>query len=457
MEGATGARRRTAGSKTSTIPTAIVATPATPATANATATDASTAATAGATGQQPRVYDAQVEAALIAAQLPLGATLTVDHVPAYLSFNKHIKVGYRRPMTRWECIKSLFSWHNESINIWVHIFIFALYFRLLLNEVIAGPIMPDAEHAARLAAAEIAHPHHVHRDGDSWATDYLYALWDATYFDRLMALDTLDWNRLVSLFALSFIFGGSIIYHTFMPSCRSEVSYQRLLNFDVFGCVIGTGGTGLAFLLYGFKCQHPFFANGVAGTFIVYSIYTIYKALISTSAKERFGAIGTFCAVRFVLGVLQYLPKIGYHARPGALVFHVLGQALLLLGGGINALRWPEKHSWVRFGRDPVTGDRLGAEKAPATARNTASAASATVANGEEEEEEEKVASPRGFACVHGVGVVGHNQQLNLGNAIDYALNSHQLWHLLSMVASTCAYFGALHDSLDWREVVCDA
>ena len=44
-----------------------------------------------------------------------------EAVPEYLQFNPWILNGYRRPnMSSLECIKSLFYFHNESINIFTH-------------------------------------------------------------------------------------------------------------------------------------------------------------------------------------------------------------------------------------------------------------------------------------------------------------------------------------------------
>lgn len=44
-----------------------------------------------------------------------------EAVPEYLQFNPWILEGYRRPnMSSLECIKSLFYFHNESINIFTH-------------------------------------------------------------------------------------------------------------------------------------------------------------------------------------------------------------------------------------------------------------------------------------------------------------------------------------------------
>lgn len=41
-------------------------------------------------------------------------------VPQHLQFNKYVLEGYRMNLSTWECIKSLFYWHNETFNIYSH-------------------------------------------------------------------------------------------------------------------------------------------------------------------------------------------------------------------------------------------------------------------------------------------------------------------------------------------------
>lgn len=69
-----------------------------------------------------------------------GRSLLVpkEAVPEYLQFNPWILEGYRRPnMSSLECIKSLFYFHNESINIFTHGKSFSItthfYFTLVFN------------------------------------------------------------------------------------------------------------------------------------------------------------------------------------------------------------------------------------------------------------------------------------------------------------------------------------
>merc|ERR1711977_617624 len=48
-------------------------------------------------------------------------------IPEYLIFNKHILSGYRVNFTVKDSLLSLFTLHNESINIWTHVAGFLLF------------------------------------------------------------------------------------------------------------------------------------------------------------------------------------------------------------------------------------------------------------------------------------------------------------------------------------------
>lgn len=52
---------------------------------------------------------------------PLKKTLlSISDMPAYLQFNRYIENGYRPLTHTWGCIKSLFTFHNETLNILTH-------------------------------------------------------------------------------------------------------------------------------------------------------------------------------------------------------------------------------------------------------------------------------------------------------------------------------------------------
>jgi len=58
--------------------------------------------------------------------------LKIDEVPEYLRSNPYIRTGYRSPQKYSECLKSVLSLHNETLNIWTHLVGFLVFFTVLL-------------------------------------------------------------------------------------------------------------------------------------------------------------------------------------------------------------------------------------------------------------------------------------------------------------------------------------
>mmetsp|Transcript_1476 Transcript_1476/g.5564 ORF Transcript_1476/g.5564 Transcript_1476/m.5564 type:complete len:481 (-) Transcript_1476:2403-3845(-) len=68
-------------------------------------------------------------------------------VPRYLIFNQHILSGYRVNFTVRDSLYSLFTLHNESINIWTHVFGFVLFLVLAVALCWAPHTMLDVTQA----------------------------------------------------------------------------------------------------------------------------------------------------------------------------------------------------------------------------------------------------------------------------------------------------------------------
>ena len=56
--------------------------------------------------------------------------LHITEVEAYRRYNPYILNGYRKRLSFASCLKSVFSWHNQTMNIWTHLlgFFFFLYY-----------------------------------------------------------------------------------------------------------------------------------------------------------------------------------------------------------------------------------------------------------------------------------------------------------------------------------------
>jgi adiponectin receptor len=47
--------------------------------------------------------------------------ISFDNIPSYLQFNRRIVRGYRVGYNFRSLFKSLFEWHNETVNAWTHL------------------------------------------------------------------------------------------------------------------------------------------------------------------------------------------------------------------------------------------------------------------------------------------------------------------------------------------------
>lgn len=62
----------------------------------------------------------------------------IDCVPPHVQ-NAHIISGYRHEYSYWEAVTSLFTLHNETLNVWSHIFGILLFLYLLYDVVVHAP------------------------------------------------------------------------------------------------------------------------------------------------------------------------------------------------------------------------------------------------------------------------------------------------------------------------------
>lgn len=129
--------------------------------------------------------------------------------PPFLLGNPHIKSGYRGYLPTKLCLKSLFTLHNESINIWSHLLVGLFFF--------------------------------IH-----YFTDYSLVRTDdnTTIYDQL-AFFTMIAAVQIAMFA-------SAAYHLF--NCQSEEAHFRFLLTDCIGIAIGLSGCFFPVMHYAFYC-----------------------------------------------------------------------------------------------------------------------------------------------------------------------------------------------------------
>ena len=61
------------------------------------------------------------------------ATTSINEAPDFLKDNPHIQNGYRYQMPIQSTLATMFSWHNETLNIWSQLIGFVLFFILFIR------------------------------------------------------------------------------------------------------------------------------------------------------------------------------------------------------------------------------------------------------------------------------------------------------------------------------------
>ncbi|KAI9316248.1 hemolysin-III related-domain-containing protein [Dichotomocladium elegans] len=137
--------------------------------------------------------------------------LSWEELPNWLRDNIFITSGYRQPQGSYVgCLKSLFYLHNESVNIWSHLF--GLFLFLGLG---------------------------------------IHFLWARPFEDNLKTLDYVYFYCFIAGAMVCLGFSG--FFHCF--SCHSEPVAAQWNRCDYAGIVTLTVGSFYPMLYYGFHCQ----------------------------------------------------------------------------------------------------------------------------------------------------------------------------------------------------------
>ena len=219
--------------------------------------------------------------------------ITSPHVPVWLKFNAHITHGYRPPHTPLEALRSLFSLHNETLNVWTHLLclLLCLYW-LLFSDV--GP-----------------HVDHAH-----------------------------SWVLLLSDAVSACCFAGSTAYHLFMSSTVSQAHYARLLTFDMLGVILVNVGASIALTWLSLPCHS---GPRLALVSLLPAAFTLVWVLLGPrSVLSRASAFGMQWLAR--VAVIVYAATHATTAWPTRVLFlWGAAECFPLVGAIINISRWPER------------------------------------------------------------------------------------------------------------------
>eukprot|EP01084_Bolivina_argentea_P230527 388902_1 len=224
---------------------------------------------------------------------------TIDQVPRFLRYNYYIRSGYRPPPDQtssntYHLISSIFSWHNESINIWTHLFALIMFGSLLIYEL-------------------------CFRN-----TRYCIA---------------------ITCIACVITFSGSIMYHSTMNKCVCQSQYKQCLNYDVVGVICACTFTGISPIYNGYKCNYNIFVMSALVILMCSLCYTSIKMLSpDATAKIRGKYLGMHAMLRTILALSMVSGNILWQInRYQSLKWHGISFILLIVGGLINVSRYPEK------------------------------------------------------------------------------------------------------------------
>lgn len=216
--------------------------------------------------------------------------LTLQEVPQWLQFNRFIVTGYRPELHPRDALRTLFSWHNETLNVWSH-------------------LVPA-----------------------------LWMVWYAAVSPVPGFLFQLG------LWSFIFIFFASSCYHLFMPCCRSAKQYRYLINCDILGSLVSISLSAYTFIVFGNRCLSTWTIALMAGLFTVSFGVMLNIILFSTmTVADRVKLFGLHCLFRLTLNVLIAWPKAVEHGLELAFYNHTASFFVLACGSLFNALRIPER------------------------------------------------------------------------------------------------------------------
>lgn len=164
-----------------------------------------------------------------------------EDAPNHLKFNPFIREGYRKELTTWLCLESVFWWTNETINIWSHLFGWFLFVGLTIADI-----------------------------------QFLSA--HASFIDKIIV------GAILVCFQACLLL--SSIYHTF--SCRSAKDYDCFLSYDLFGIALSLLAIYISGIFYAFWCHETlrnFYVCSVAVIFLAAMLLQIPMLKIKDTVK----------------------------------------------------------------------------------------------------------------------------------------------------------------------------
>ena len=221
--------------------------------------------------------------------------LTKKEVPLY-AVEPYVLTGYREEGSFVYCLKSMFQWHNQTVNIWTSVFL------------------------------------------------VVYNLWLVGYFVNCLY---------ISGYALFFFWMHGLIraycwanswgYHTFV--CHSQQIANRWCTLDYIGCYLTPLGMGTNMIMSEFS-GHPYIQCGIVGIGVITTSGAIWISLLPEYQMEQYRLM------RLVLYGVSAAPWIGgllisvviiHDTVPGYYMYLVYALLVECIAAGFYVTMVPER------------------------------------------------------------------------------------------------------------------
>ncbi|XP_013161603.1 PREDICTED: progestin and adipoQ receptor family member 4 [Papilio xuthus] len=238
----------------------------------------------------------------VASENEMGEAVSTDAVgllhwrdmPKHLQFNPYVLTGYR-PLQDWAgCIRSLFYFHNETINILTH------GVSLVYILVVLPGLLPWGGGGG--------------------------AAWFLSLCHLLGALA--PWC-------------GSFLYHLFMNHTSGAGLYHRLLQLDMLGIWVSQSIGAIPMVTATVYCAPAPLRYAALAVYCLGSLLGLYKAMRAWSPWERRLCFAAPFCMRLLLAGARAARLGG--GNPHAILHVFLQDAVSLGGGVIGAMHIPEK------------------------------------------------------------------------------------------------------------------
>ncbi|KAL2906457.1 Heptahelical transmembrane protein 4 [Bienertia sinuspersici] len=250
-------------------------------------------------------------------------------LPGYLRDNEYIKGHYRANWPLKHALYSIFSIHNETLNVWTHLIGFLFFLCLTIYTAKKVPNVVDLHSIQHLPDVFKTDLHKIHADLLTCLPSLPDIMTDelANMIAPLIRRPITRWPFFAFLGGAMFCLLASSTCH--LLTCHSERLAYIMLRVDYAGIASLISTSFYPLVYYSFMC-YPFFCYLYMGFITVLAVSTVLFSLLPAFQNPEFRTIRAVLFSGMALsGILPILHKnYLYWGRPAAL--HTTGYEVLM-------------------------------------------------------------------------------------------------------------------------------